>query len=524
MARDIGPLLHPLIFVRGYAGTEGAIEEAVSDPYMGFNTGSTKLRQLWTGQVKRHYFESPLVRLMKEFGYRDAYVAGLDQLLDSDRAEKLPRQCVMIYRYYERASASFGEDRQVTVEEFAEDLGTLVETLRDRVDMGGRDPAEFRVNLAAHSMGGLIIRAFLQNDAIGKPATKALVDKVFTYATPHNGIEIEMLGNVPSFLSAGSANNFSRPRMREYLGLPKDAERVDSLDGKFDPDRFFCLVGTNSKDYPVGGGVVARAAGPFSDGLVRLYNAGVSGPPRNPGEPTRWAPRAFVHRSHSGPFGIVNSEEGYQNLRRFLFGNVRVDGVLDVTALTLPDEVEAMRAAGKQVRASYHFECISRVRGATWDLSRRVAAENSTVFRKYGELFPDFARDIDRKAHARPELFTAYLDADARVDSARPSLGFAVDVGVLVPDYVVDGVLWLKNHYAGGYLFRDKVNLEALPPTGKKGWRLRYGFDSRTPNATTAFADCTEADDHVEFRIPIVQKSRPGIEATLIISTRAWNT
>jgi hypothetical protein len=29
-----------------------------------------------------------------------------------------------------------------------------------------------------------------------------------------------------------------------------------------------------------------------------------------------------VNRAHSGPFGLVNSEEGYQNLRRFLFGNV----------------------------------------------------------------------------------------------------------------------------------------------------------------------------------------------------------
>jgi hypothetical protein len=34
----------------------------------------------------------------------------------------------------------------------------------------------------------------------------------------------------------------------------------------------------------------------------------------------RGASRTFVHRSHSGRYGEVNSEEGYQNLRRFLFG------------------------------------------------------------------------------------------------------------------------------------------------------------------------------------------------------------
>src|SRR5206468_3078248 len=35
-----------------------------------------------------------------------------------------------------------------------------------------------------------------------------------------------------------------------------------------------------------------------------------------------------IHRSHSGRFGMVNSEEGYQNMRRFLFGDVKVDAIL----------------------------------------------------------------------------------------------------------------------------------------------------------------------------------------------------
>jgi hypothetical protein len=35
---------HPIIYVRGFAATQGEIEETVADPYMGFNIGSTKLR------------------------------------------------------------------------------------------------------------------------------------------------------------------------------------------------------------------------------------------------------------------------------------------------------------------------------------------------------------------------------------------------------------------------------------------------------------------------------------------------
>lgn len=45
---------------------------------MGFNLGSTKIRTVWTGATERYYFESALERLMKDFGYRDVYSAGLD--------------------------------------------------------------------------------------------------------------------------------------------------------------------------------------------------------------------------------------------------------------------------------------------------------------------------------------------------------------------------------------------------------------------------------------------------------------
>ena len=54
---------YPIIYVRGYAGTDSDIEDTVSDPYMGFNLGSTRIRTLWTGDTERYYFESPLVRL-----------------------------------------------------------------------------------------------------------------------------------------------------------------------------------------------------------------------------------------------------------------------------------------------------------------------------------------------------------------------------------------------------------------------------------------------------------------------------
>lgn len=515
------PPYYPIIYVRGYAGSDDEIENTVSDPYMGFNFGSTKLRQLWTGKIERYYFESPIVRLMKDFEYRDLYSAGLEMA----PAEPVHPQCIVIYRYYDQLSAGFGDRSEVSVEEFATGLSDLILKLRDRIDVADGERERFRVYLVGHSMGGLVIRCFLQNPTVGDAEARKLVDKVFTYATPHNGIEFEIIGNVSGFFSEHGRRNFNRERMAEYLGLPKKAEPVNTLNGSFDPDRFFCLVGTNANDYLVARGWSSRVVGPYSDGLVRINNAVVHGPSDDPTQPTRLAPRAYVHRSHSGSFGIVNSEEGYQNLTRFLFGDVRVDGVLDIEEITLPPDVERLRKDGRRVRASYHFESVTLVRGASWDLSRRLASEHSTVFRTFGELFPDRAIEgIDRPHHRRPELFTTFLRTGARVDRRRPSLGFAVDLGVLVPEYEVDGRLWLRNHYPGGYIFRDKINLEAIPPrNAADGWRLRYGFDSATPNRTTRTIEPEAGPDGLRFRIPIVQKSSPGIRATLELTARRWN-
>lgn len=68
----------PIIYVRGYAMTPDEIAKIVATPYMGFNLGATKVRQAWDGSVRRHMFESPLVRLMKDYGYRDIYANGIE--------------------------------------------------------------------------------------------------------------------------------------------------------------------------------------------------------------------------------------------------------------------------------------------------------------------------------------------------------------------------------------------------------------------------------------------------------------
>jgi len=521
---------HPIIYVRGFAATQNEIEETVADPYMGFNIGSTKSRMAWTGDVKRFYFESPLVRLMSDRNYEDVFVEG-DDLVAADTADRpVPYRCMVIYRYYDEASKDFGNVKGAPpIEHFARGLGDLILRLRDKVCANPRNkvmPKDFRVYLVAHSMGGLVCRAFLQNTKLGSEEARGAVDKLFTYATPHNGVDMRIVRNVPGWATFGDVNNFNRERMAEYLDVPKGDDV--SVVKNFPPERIFNLIGTNPRDYTVLGGISAWAAGDASDGLVRIENATTHGP--GPDGRDVKSPRAFVYRSHSGHYGIVNSEEGYQNLTRFLFGALRVDGILDIDDITLPPELDKARENGERVHASYQFEIAVSVRGCQWQMTRREVRENSAIFRKYSDLFPgrpDTKRLPDRSQS--PHLFTVFLDPNKSVKASK-SVSFAFDLKVLVPDYEVGGTIFLKRHYEGGFILRELILVEAFPDAGAtSGWRIKYGFQNVNPGKPGKDAvirpinDGAAAAPGLAFDIPLEQKTRPGFRGILRIEACPWS-
>ncbi|MDH3911897.1 MAG: hypothetical protein OEU09_11425, partial [Rhodospirillales bacterium] len=474
---------YPIIYVRGYAATMSEIEETVATPYMGFNLGATKVRQDYEGDIVRFIFESPLIRLMKDEGYRDTYRDG--DLIP--RSERVTPKSVWIFRYYEPVSKDLGEGERRTIPRFATDLRKFILRVRDQVcgdDTQARD--SFKVYLVAHSMGGLVCRCYLQNicrngarDAFEDAAevgnanarleleqlpADPLVDKVFTYATPHNGIDMAGL-NIPDLgvFDRLHVRNFNRSHMREYLALPADEGPVNSLedasgDDAFPVDRFFCFIGTNYRDYSAFFGLSKKGTGPMSDGLVMMENASVKG-----------APRAFAHRSHSGHYGIVNSEEGYQNLRRFLFGNVRADVTLLVDEITLPKAIEDEVGDNRErVRAAYNIEASATLRGLNVFLNERRVAQESAIRRTYEQLVHE---------QKSVYLFSGYLLKAAKTERSRDTaLAFAVDLGMQVPVYEVDRRFWLDDHFEGGYVFQDVVTFH-LRPTAQKT-TVRYGLAS----------------------------------------------
>jgi hypothetical protein len=337
------------------------------------------------------------------------------------------------------------------------------------------------------------VRCFLQNPKAGSAAARACVDKVFTFATPHNGIEMAGI-NVPGFFALWDMNNFSRDKMRQYLAISKPEVPVHSLDGKFPPERFFCLVGTDSKDYAVASGASRLMAGELSDGLVRIANAYVD-----------QAPRAHIYRSHSGHFGIVNSEEGYQNLTRFLFGDVAVDGELKLEALPLPPAVQKLASAGKTVKVGYYFEVAVSVRGAVdYDLTRRSVVDQSAIQRTRDELVDPATGSI--RADARhPQLFSVFLDSGRRPPRRR-DLVFSLQLTVSASTYEVGDTLLTRTHIPGEYVFRDNIVISARPPTDNQ-WS-GDAFTSVKP---------------VSGRYWIPLANDKGFAAQLVLEPRPWN-
>lgn len=511
----------PIIYVRGYAMTEEEQNETTADPFCGFNLGSTVYRATPDKDkpAKKFIFESPVLRLTTDYGYSDVYHNGLD-IMDPGWEGAIPVKSIVIYRYYDEASTLLGTGKTPDITDFAKGLSQLILRVRDLVCANPNNqlaPKDFRCYLVAHSMGGLVCRAFLQNPALGDDDARQCVGKVFTYATPHNGIDMGGL-NVPKWLTVNEINTFNRDNMAGYLDLEaiyKQTGRVDWLpEAIFPSDRFFCMVGTNRADYEAAMGLSRAFAGHGSDGLVRIDNASVWGVD-DKGRVSAPSATAYTYRSHSGYFGIVNSEEAYQNLTRFLFGDLRVDIWADVESVRVPPEIQ-----GKPVDALYQFELLTAPRGMRWYLSRRVAEEDSVACRSHQEL-----TDPDDTNARKIFLSTVFLAMRARVDKDDASMNYALTFGVRVPDYEVERKFWPDAHYEGAYLFRDTLVLSITPPQAPDAaWAITYDWQSDNPGRPASQLDYrTLPNGKTELTVPFVGAGAPGIAGQLRFLAAPWN-
>lgn len=322
----------PIIYVRGYAGSTAGIDGQVDDPFYGFNLGATHVRVGGDGDPMFYQFEGPLLRLMTDENYRLLVRGDQQQYLEDEPDGTIPHPSLWVYRFYDQAATTFLPTphhegmierlwtklhQQVTADGF--DIEVAAAGLYELIQLVRLKTGAERVHVVAHSMGGLVVRCMMQKVCLeaGRDPAHALIDKFFTYGTPHGGISFNLgaLDWAEQAFGPNGADIFAPEKMYGYLTAGKefgdtpgagdnwDPQRLP--DGVFEPGNVFCLIGTDPKDY----GPSRIVVGPKSDGLVRIEHAYVRG-----------AHRAYVFKSHSGSYGEVNSEEGYQNLRRFLFG------------------------------------------------------------------------------------------------------------------------------------------------------------------------------------------------------------
>jgi hypothetical protein len=237
--------------------------------------------------------------------------------------------------------------------------------------------------------------------------------------------------------------------------------------------------------------------GAHSDGLVQIENAYVKG-----------SPRAYVHRSHSGRYGIVNSEEGYQNLERFLFGDLRVR--LELDRLDALRASLAARASRGQVDGVFHhLDATVAVRGLPALMHNQQIQHNSAIPVEYRKL----------KDGEPIPLFTVFLMSDHRPDTedlCRYSLRLR-----LQPVDLRDGVQQFERHMEQVGSWEGVLDVETIQTAGR-GWTIRWLWRYQ-PTVEWQEATPQGTNPTVEVPFPASAAEELGPEAVLRMTASPWN-
>ncbi|MGC1396122.1 MAG: hypothetical protein WA828_17820 [Coleofasciculaceae cyanobacterium] len=362
----------PLILIRGFGGLDTKDEK--KDAYQGFTEGSVYPQK----QGENYIYEGLLLRFMKSnwqyedatnvvgyYGNKIGYEPNLPGKLqylkdikdDSQLTEKLkklknkgvlekferlqkagyfsgdkvvinpamalnllesmddPCRSIWVFRYYDL------NDREFKV--YGEALVRLINFIRELTVMQSEGDPQIKIdpkiNIIAHSMGGLLVREAVQR-TYPKKGLKAedYINKIVTLGTPHRGVTFQVLRDWISIEAADDIKHFNP----EFQDDQNNDASFWNFAKHFPVERLLTVVGTNYRSYGMG---IATALNRFfsasgeygpnynrSDGLVKQISAQIPG-----------APRTFVNKCHGGFDSLITSRESFEIATRFLFGNVQ---------------------------------------------------------------------------------------------------------------------------------------------------------------------------------------------------------
>lgn len=342
----------PLILIRGFGGV--GVEDEKRIAYQGFNDGSVYPQK----RGENYIYEGLILRFMKsDWQYQDAtnvvgyysnsvndpnlklptelngldktYFTGDRVVIDPAMARNMvrstgdPCKTLWVFRYYDL------DDRRFDT--YGKALVRLIDFIRDLAALKIPDePHPPKVNIIAHSMGGLLVREAVQvtYPELGKRAQDH-INKIVTLGTPHRGISFQFLRDwikldaeqeLEHFNPRFQADQDAHDRSGKYKDRKNEAAYPYFKD-HFPLDRLLTVVGTNYRSYSVGVSswmnrlfsVAGEGGATYnrSDGLVKQTYAQIPG-----------ALRTFVHKCHGGPDSLVTSREAYEIATRFFFGDV----------------------------------------------------------------------------------------------------------------------------------------------------------------------------------------------------------
>ena len=506
----------PLILIRGFGGIGMEDEKRIA--YQGFNDGTVYPQK----RGENYIYEGLILRFMKsDWQYRDAtnvvgyYSSTLEVTLDvPDELKHLDRQyftghrividaamalnlvksagdpcrTLWVFRYYDL------DDRKFAT--YGEALVRLIGFIRDLASPRGRDQPKPKVNILAHSMGGLIVREAIQvtYPALNQQASDH-INKVVTLGTPHQGIAFQFLQEWTTVKAEEELEHFNPTFQRDgepenrkgrYKNKKNEAAFVYFQD-HFPVDRLLTVVGTNYRTYSVGAAswmnrvfsIAGEGGSSYnrSDGLVKQAYAQIPG-----------AYRTFVHKCHGGHDSLVTSREAYEIATRFFFGNVRAR----LRLLT----AKVKRGGDYFGKSEYFFGVSVKPRRVDFELFHQSPeAENC-----YGPFstddFTDSPVDFDWADPKTRLIWEGFLDASKLVpDEDRRQM---VDMVLRVDIYVgerdkfglgfSDNVIFRKQYYVravlGDQLTMFRHTGEQFMQKEKDGTYVPGKEDEMTPVAS----------------------------------------